>query len=90
MDVRCLHLLHWNFLVKVEQMDPTYAYVPSLQCLQRSEFVHSLHLRLQLCLILHSLKDNYAKTLLRLEDCIRQDTSTKELNPCVHCKKFTL
>jgi hypothetical protein len=68
-------------------MDPTYAYVPSLQCLQRGEFVYSLHPKLQLCLILLSLK---AKKILGLENCIRQDTSTKELNPCLHCRNFTL
>jgi hypothetical protein len=90
MDVRCLHLLHWNFPIIVEQMDPTYAYVPSLQCLQRGEFVYSLHPRLQLCLIFHSLKDNCAKNLLGLENCIGQDRSTKELNPSVHCRNFTL
>lgn len=74
----------------VEQMDPTYAYVPSMQCLQRGEFIYSLHLKLQLCLILHNLKDNYAKNLLGLENCIGQDTSIKELNPCVHHRNFTL
>jgi hypothetical protein len=68
MDVKCLHLFHWNFLVMVEQMDPTYAYIPSMQCLQRGEFVYSLHPKLQLHLIFHSLKTNYAKNLLGLEE----------------------
>lgn len=30
------------------------------------------------------------KTLLGLENCIGQDTSTKELNSCVHHRNFTL